>query len=162
MAQQRGAHEQQQAQASAQQRAAAREQQDAAFEASAAKHIPNWNRVQGEVRTQARKTLESAGLSQADIHRLWNGHDSIDAHSSVLQTVLAKAASWDLAQAKANQIRQSGLPQVIRPGTGNAYRGNGAEAGVAELKARLRSSKGNESIRLGTELIRAKRALRGA
>jgi hypothetical protein len=162
MAQQRSQREQQQAQASAQQRAAARAAEDKAFEASAARHIPNWERVQGEVKAQARKTLEAAGLSQAEIHHLWTGDHSIDAHSSVLQTVLAKAAAYDLAQAKANQIRQSGLPQVIRPGTGNAYRGNGAEAGVAELKARLRSSKGNESIRLGTELIRAKRALRGS
>jgi len=80
---------------------------------------------QGAVRAQALKTLESAGLSQADIHHLWTGDHSIDAHSSVLQTVLAKAAAYDLAQAKASQIRQSGLPQVIRPWHGNAYRGNG-------------------------------------
>jgi hypothetical protein len=158
MAQQRGVHEQQQAQASAQQRAAARAAEDAAFERSAAKHIPGWEQNQGAVRAQAFKTLESAGLSQDQILHLWTGDHSIDAHSSVLQTVLAKAAAYDLAQAKAHQVRQSGLPQVIRPGTGNANRGNGAESRVAELKARLRTSKGNESIRLGTELIRAKRA----
>jgi hypothetical protein len=162
MAQQRGLREQQQAQASAQQRAAARAEQDRAFEASAAKHIPNWQSVQGEVRAQARKTLEAAGLSPAEIHHLWTGDHSIDAHSSVLQTVLAKAAAYDLAQAKAHQVRRSGLPQVIRPGTGNANRGNGAESRVAELKARLRTSKGNEGIRLATELTRAKRALNGA
>jgi hypothetical protein len=155
---QRKAHEQQQTQAAAQQRAAARAEQDKAFEASAAKHIPNWERVQGEVRAQARKTLESAGLSPAEIHHLWTGDHSVDAHSSVLQTVLAKAAAYDLAQQKAHLIRQTPLPQVIKPGVGRSHGQDGAER-VADLKAQLKTAKGNAAIRIGTQLMQAKRTL---
>jgi hypothetical protein len=154
----RQAHEAQQAQASAQQRAAARAEQDKAFESLATKHIPNWERVHSEVRQQARQTLQNAGLSQEQIHHLWTGDHSIDAHSSVLQLVLAKAALWDSAQAKAHQIRQTPMPQVIRPGVGRSHADAGSER-VASLQARLKTAKGNEAIRLGTELTRAKRAL---
>ena len=87
-----------------------------------AQHIPNWERVHGEVRAQARKTLQNAGLSENDIKRLWSGDEAVDAHSSVLQLILAKAALWDLAQEKARQVRQTNLPQVIRPGTYRAPR----------------------------------------
>ena len=72
-----------QAQINAQARAAARAEQDNAFEQLAAQHIPNWERVHGEVRQQARKTLENAGFSQDEIQRFWTGDDAIDAHSSV-------------------------------------------------------------------------------
>jgi hypothetical protein len=155
MAQQRGVHEQQQAQVNAQARAAARQAEDAAFEEKAARHIPNWEQVQGEVRTQARKTLQAAGLSENEIHHLWNGHDALDAHSSTLQLILAKAAQWDLAQAKSKLIRQSNLPSVIKPGVGNFSRGSADN--VAELRARMRSAKGNDGIKLGVALLKAQR-----
>ena len=44
-----------------------------AFEQLAAQHIPNWERVHGEVRPQARKTLQSAGLSEDDINTFGRG-----------------------------------------------------------------------------------------
>lgn len=157
---QRKAHEAHQQQAAAQQRAAARAAEDAAFETLAAKHIPNWETVHGEVRAQARKTLESAGLSQDQIHRLWNGSDSVDAHSSVLQLVLAKAALWDRANEKAKQVRQAPMPSVIRPGVGIS-RGYSDQEHVSSLKARLKSAKGNTSLKVATELLRAQRAQRG-
>jgi hypothetical protein len=158
LTQQRTQREAQQVQVSAQQRAAARAQQDAAFESLATRHIENWGSRQAEVKAQAHKTLEAAGLSREEIHHLWNGEHSIDAHSSVLQLVLAKAPLWDSAQAKAHQIRQTPMPQVIKPGVGRSHADAGSER-VASLQARLKTAKGNEAIRLGTELTRAKRAL---
>jgi hypothetical protein len=112
------------------------------------------------VRQQARKTLESAGLSQSQIQRLWTGDESIDAHSSVLQLVLAKAAQWDLAQQRVREIRQTPMPQVLKPGT---YRSasDGDASSVAELTAKLTRATGREALRLGTALTRAKRALNG-
>ena len=50
LAHQRGVHEREQAQINALARAAARAKQDQAFERLAAQHIPNWERVHGEVR----------------------------------------------------------------------------------------------------------------
>ena len=109
------------------------------FEQLAAQHIPNWERVHGEVRAQARKTLQNAGLSESDIKRLWTGDEAVDAHSSVLQLILAKAALWDLAQEKARQVRQTNLPQVIKPGTYRSASDGDAQS-VGELTARLNES----------------------
>jgi hypothetical protein len=95
-----------------------------------------------------------------DIQRLWTGDESIDAHSSVLQLMLAKAALYDRAQERAHQVRQTNLPQVIRPGT---YRraSDGDAQSVGELTARLAKASGREAIRLGTALTKARRALNG-
>ena len=133
---------------------------DQAFERLAEQHIPNWERVHGEVRAQARKTLQNAGLSENDIKRLWSGDEAVDAHSSVLQLLLAKAALWDSAQEKARQVRQSNLPQVIKPGTYRSASDGDAQS-VNELKARLKKATGREAIRLGTQLTRAERAQNG-
>jgi hypothetical protein len=156
----RDVHEREQARIEATARAAARARQDQAFEQLAAQHIPGWERNHGEVRAQARRTLQTAGLSENDIQRLWTGDESIDAHSSVLQLVLAKAAQWDLAQEKARQVRQSNVPQVIKPGT---YRraSDGDAQSVGELTARLKNASGREAIRLGTALTKARRAMNG-
>jgi hypothetical protein len=159
LTQQRIARDQQEAQVASAERAAARAEQDAAFERLAATHIPDWERNHAEVKAQARKTLENAGLSQEEIHHLWHGNHSIDAHSSVLQLVLAKAAMWDRASERARQARQAPVPPVMRPGTYRAP-SDGADS-VRELEARLRRASGREALRLGTALTRAKRASGG-
>jgi hypothetical protein len=154
--QQRQAQEAQRAQINAQARAAARAEQDRAFEQIAAQQIPGWERNHAEVRAQARTTLENAGLSQEEIHHLWNSDDTIDAHSSALQLILAKAASWDMAQARAKQARQTAVPPVQKPGTWRA-RDDGA-ASVAGLSAKLGRVSGREALRVATELTKARRA----
>ena len=141
-------------------RATARAKQDQHFEQLAEQHIPNWSQIRGEVTAQARKTLQNAGLSQADIQRFWDGEDAVDAHSSVLQLMMAKAALYDRAQERAHQIRQTNLPQVVRPGTYRSASDGDAQS-VNELKARLKKATGREAIRLGTALARAERAQNG-
>ena len=153
---QRMQREQQQEQAASAERAAARAAEDAAFERLAAQHIPNWERVSGEVRQQARTTLENAGLSREQIHYLWNGDHSIDAHSSVLQLVLAKAALYDRMQTRAHEIRQAPVPPVMRPGTYRA-RDDGAQS-VRDLQMQLKGAKGRDALRIATEITRARRA----
>jgi hypothetical protein len=152
-AQQRG----QRSQAAAQQRANARARQDHAFEEKAARLIPNWEHVGPEVRQQAHRTLQDAGMSPEEIQHLWTGDHSIDAHSSVLQLVLAKAAMWDNAHAKAQQIRQAPMPKVVRPGTSSYNRGSDY-SGVSEIRTQMKSAKGNQGIALATRLIKAQRA----
>jgi len=160
IAHQRGVHEREKAHLNAVSRAAARAKEDKAFEQLATQHIPNWESVRGEVTAQARKTLQNAGLSDSDIQRLWTGDEAVDAHSSVLQLILAKAALYDRAQERAHQIRQSNLPQVIRPGTYRSASDGDAQS-VGELTARLKKATGREAIRLGTALTKARRALNG-
>ena len=72
-----------------------------------------------------------------------------------LQLILAKAALWDLAQEKARQIRQSNLPQVVKPGTYRSASDGDAQS-VDELTARLKNATGREAIRLGTALTKAR------
>jgi hypothetical protein len=156
--QQRSAREQQEAQVNAQQRAAARAQQDAAFERLAAQHIPNWERNHAEVKAQAKQTLVNSGLSEEEIHHLWNGDHTIDAHSSVLQLVLAKAAQWDLAQERARQVRQAPVPPVMRPGT---YRAPDSGQSLHALQAQLRGATGRRALQIATEITRARRGSGG-
>jgi hypothetical protein len=136
-------------------RAAARAAEDAAFERLASQQIPGWERNHAEVRAQARQTLQNAGLSPDELHYLWNGDHSIDIHSSILQLILAKAAMWDSATAKAHQARQTPLPQVVRPGVARS-RDDGA-ASVAELERRLNRASGRQALQIATQLQRAKR-----
>jgi hypothetical protein len=156
LTQQREQSERQQAQVEAQQRAAARAEQDAHFERLASQHIPNWERNHAEVRAQARATLENAGLSPEEIHHLWHGNHTIDAHSSVLQLVLAKAAMYDRMQTRAHEIRQAPVPPVMRPGTYRA-RDDGAQS-VRDLQMQLKGAKGRDALRIATEITRARRA----
>jgi hypothetical protein len=157
---QRKAHEAQQSQATAAQREAFRARQDADFEQRAERIVgaERWQQGRGGVKEAATKTLESAGLTRQQIHNLWHGQDSVDMHSAVIQELLLKASMWDSAQAKAQQIRQAPLPAVIKPGTSNS-RASGSE-NVAELRARLRNSKGSDGIKLGVALLKAQRANR--
>jgi hypothetical protein len=160
LANQRAVHEREQAHLDSVARAAARAVLDKQFEQIAPQHIPNWERSHGEIRAQARKTLLAAGASENDLKRMWSGDESIDLHSIPAQVILAKAAQWDLAQEKARQVRQTPVPQVLKPGM---YRraSDGDAQSVHELTARLKNATGREAIRLGTALTKAKRALNG-
>jgi hypothetical protein len=107
------------------------------------------------VRQQAVKTLESAGMSEQEIKHLWTSDDAIDVHSSVAQLLIAKAAMWDRAQAKAQQIRQTPVPPVQKPGT---YRARNDGDSVSNLQSALSRASGREAIRIGAALTRARRA----
>jgi hypothetical protein len=157
---QRKAHEAQARTAVAEQREAFRARQDADFEQRAERIVgaQRWQQGRGGVKEAATKTLESAGLTRQQIHNLWHGQDSVDMHSAVLQELLLKASMWDSAQQKAQQIRQTPMPQVIRPGTGNFSRGSGEN--VAELRARMKNAKGGDGLKLGVALLKAQRANR--
>jgi hypothetical protein len=160
MAQQRSQRDQEQARASAQQRALARAQQDAEFERRAERIVgaERWQQNHKEVQQAARRTLESAGLSQAEIHHLWTGDATFDMHSAAVQEILLKASMYDAARAKAHQIRQTPMPSVIKPGSGNFSRSSADN--VNELRARMRSAKGGDGLKLGVALLRAQRANR--
>ena len=80
--------------------------------------------------------------------------------SSVLQLILAKAALWDWRRNAQDQIRQSNLPQVIKPGTYRSAADSDAQS-VDELTAQLKKATGREAIRLGTALTKARRAMNG-
>jgi hypothetical protein len=160
-AQQLAAQEAAQQEQRAAERQRMRAEQDQYFERLAAQHINGWERIRGDVKAQARRTLQAAGLSNEEIEHLGSGdHDGIDPHSAVLQLVLAKAAQWDLAQERVRQARQAPVPPVIRPGTYRP-RDNG-EQSVRGLEVALKNAKGQrEQVRLGAELVAAQRRLNG-
>ena len=91
---------------------------------------------------------------------MWSGDEGIDLHSVPAQVIPAKAAQWDMAQEKARQVRQTNVPQVIKPGTYRSASDGDAQS-VGELTARLKNASGREAIRLGTALTKARRAMNG-
>ena len=131
---------------------------DKHFEQIVPQQIPGLERVQSEVRAQARKTLLAAGASENDLERMWSGDESIDLHSVPAQVITAKAALWDLAQEKARNVRQSNLPSVVKRGMYRSASDGDAQS-VGELTARLAKATGREAIRLGTALTKARRAI---
>jgi hypothetical protein len=155
---QRKAHEAQLSAAQEQQRKAFRSQQDAAFEERAAKLVPNWEQARPTVQKAAKQTLIDAGVSEEQISEMWRGNKPIDIRSSPAQLLILKASLWDQAQAKARLVRQTPLPSVLRPGVGIPRAAAGADR-VNNLMARMKTSKGNESLRLATELRQAIRAM---
>jgi hypothetical protein len=54
------------------------------------------------------------------------------------------------------------MPRVIKPGTGNAFRANGDAERVTDLQKQLKTAKGNRSIEIGAQLLKARRAMNGA
>jgi hypothetical protein len=157
---QRKAHEAQQAAAQEAQRAAFRSQQDDDFERRAERLVPNWKGARPAVQKAARQTLINAGISEEQVGHLWRGNERIDIRSSAAQELILKAALYDSAKAKAKQVRQANLPTVLRPGVGIPRAQAGVER-VNDLRARLKGAKGNEALKLATELMRAKRSMNG-
>jgi hypothetical protein len=158
LTQTRKAHEAQAQAVTDQQQRQAAAQHDAMFEQRAAKIVPNWEQAAPAVRKAAKQTLIAAGISEQQIDHLWRGAQPIHIRSAAAQELILKAALWDSAQAKAHQIRQTPLPQVLKPGVGRSHANAGTDR-VNNLIARMKTAKGNEGIRLATELTKARRAL---
>jgi hypothetical protein len=72
------------------------------------------------------------------------------------QRLLADATRWRVAQQRAQQVRQTPVPPVQKPGTWRAS--DGGEQSVRELQMRLKGASGREALRLATELTKARRA----
>jgi hypothetical protein len=156
----RKAHEAHQQQSVAQQRAQAAAQHDAAFEARAATIVPNWEQARPAMQAAAKQTLIAAGISEEQIDQLWRRGTPIDIRSSAAQELILKASLWDNAKQKAQTIRESNLPRVIRPGVGRSHVNAGMEH-VSNLQAKLKTAKGNKAIQIGAELLKARREMNG-
>jgi hypothetical protein len=105
------------------------------------------------------KVLRGAGLNDSQIAEAWHGGGPL--RTTAGQVLLARAAAWDLAQARAREVRQAPVPPVQRPGVAGQMRSNGNLDQVRELKAQLKTAKGNSALRLGAELVKAQRKLAG-
>jgi 3-oxoacyl-[acyl-carrier-protein] synthase III len=62
--------------------------------------------------------LKKTGLSDADISALWNNQASLSLRDHRAQTILAKAARWDMLQAGLKPVRAAPKP-TISPGARN-------------------------------------------
>ena len=104
-------------------------------DALAAKALPELNDPQRgpELQRAAVEVLRDAGLSDEEVNALWHGKQSVNLRDVRSQKILADAAKWRLAQAKAHAARPEPLPQVHRPGTAMSK----SEIGAADQSARL-------------------------
>jgi hypothetical protein len=107
----------------------------------------------------SRNMLKNLGLSDQHIKQVWADGAPINLRSAPAQAILAKAAAYDLAVKRAQAVQKAPIPPVQRPGVARP-RGAGAAADVATLQTQLANAKGNQSRRLATKLVQAKRAAR--
>src|SRR5262249_39669550 len=94
------------------------EAEDAKFDAELAKTLPQFS--QGENKSDLKRaaidTLKSVGLTDQQIADVYQRGAPIDLRSAAAQTILAKAAAYDLGQRRMREASKAPAPQVQRPG----------------------------------------------
>ena len=72
--------------------------------------------VRTRLQTEALEMLQSAGFDNKELTRAWNGGERFSMRDARVQRVIADAAKWRMAQAKAVAAAKKPVPPVQRPG----------------------------------------------
>jgi hypothetical protein len=112
-----------------------------------------------ELREAVGNALKEVGFKDDELEAAYTrGQSGISLRDHRTQLILRKAGLWDLAQAKAKQVRQVSVPPVLKPGTARSTRGDDKAAEIASLQKELLTAKGRRAIEIATQLQQAKRA----
>ena len=103
--------------------------------------------------------LTDVGLTEPELRSLWNGEAKLDLRDARAQRVLADAAKWREAQAKARVAPKVPLPPVLRPGTGESKAERAAHDFGAQLSA-LPGMSPTDAAKAGAKLLAARRGAR--
>jgi hypothetical protein len=136
------------------------EQEDIKANEMISREIPHWKTEEGRaaISKASRAMLKNLGLTDQHIEQVWDNGAPINLRSAPAQAIMAKAAAYDLAVARAREAQKAGVPPVQRPGVARP-RGAGAAENVRALQAQLANAKGgNQSLKIAAQLTRAKRA----
>jgi hypothetical protein len=117
---------------------------DKQYRETLSRELPQYATDQGrrELGAQARKTLAGVGVDEQKLNGYWNEGKPIYMREASAQALIAKAAAYDLALAKANELsqkarrEQSQRSQPMTPGGVTVGPRGGADAG--DEKALLR------------------------
>jgi hypothetical protein len=135
------------------------ESEDAKALEMISQELPQYKTPEGKraIGRQGRALLKNLGLTDQHIAQVWDNGAPINLRSAPAQAILAKAAAYDLAVARAREVQKAGVPPVQRPGVARP-RSAGAAENVRALQAQLENAKGNQSLKIAAQLIRAQRA----
>jgi hypothetical protein len=103
--------------------------------------------------------LTDVGLSESELRSLWNGEAKLDLRDARAQRVLADAARWREAQAKARVAPKVPLPPVMRPGNGESKAERAAHDFGAQLNA-LPGMSPTDAAKAGARLLAQRRGTR--
>jgi hypothetical protein len=137
------------------------ESEDAKAHEMISREFPQYKTKEGRraISEASRNMLKNLGLTDEHIKQVWADGAPINFRSAPAQAVLAKAAMWDLGQARVRELHNHKVqpPPLLRPGVARPRGASNGEA-VRGLEAKLRDAKGNQSLKLATQLTKAKRA----
>jgi hypothetical protein len=126
-----------------------------------AREIPAYKTEEGRraIKQASRTMLKNLGLTDQHIKQVWADGAPINLRSAPAQAIMAKAAAYDLAVARARDVQnnRAPLPQVQKPGVYRP-RGAGDAETVLSLQRQLDNSSGNAALKIATKLQQAKRA----
>ena len=103
--------------------------------------------------------LTDIGLTEPELRALWNGEAKLDLRDARAQRVLADAARWREAQAKARVAPKVPLPPVMRPGNGESKAERAAHDFGAQLNA-LPGMSPTDAAKAGARLLAQRRGTR--
>jgi hypothetical protein len=112
--------------------------------------------VRRNLQQASKEILYEAGFSDAELNAAWNNGGSFHLRDARAQKILADAARWRLAQAKAKTASIKPVPPVQRPGVS----GVGPSHAEGELNAISQRLTRSGSIKDATELRKAMLAQR--
>jgi hypothetical protein len=107
----------------------------------------------------ALQTLHEAGFSDEELGRAWNRGETFHIRDARAQKIIADAAKYRMAQARARTVVAKAAPPVQRPGVAPP-RNARAYAEVEALTRQLDQVSGNNALRIAARLQEAKRAAR--
>ena len=107
-----------------------------------------------EVRGVILEMFSEAGVTANGFAELWNSNPLL--RSAMAQKMMINAARYELGKRAKDTIMRSAPRPVLKPGAPGP-RANYSDQVIADLSKRLNSASGQEAIRIGAELTKAKR-----
>src|SRR5262249_26433612 len=111
-----------------------------------------------ELRNTVQNMLRQGGFTDQEVDNAWQGRTGISMRDHRVQLLVRKAAMFDQANARAQQIQRRPLPSPQSPGTLPVNRrGEADEARINSVQRQLETATGRRAEQLMFELYKAKR-----
>jgi hypothetical protein len=135
-------------------------QEDAKAHEAISKELPAYKTEAGRkaISEASRNLLKSVGLNDQHIRQVWSEGQPVYLRSAAAQQILAMAAAYRLAAARAREAQKAPVPQALKPGMARPRGAGGAEL-VRSLERQLAGETGNQALKTSVKLAQARRAL---
>jgi hypothetical protein len=111
-----------------------------------------------DLQKAAIKTLKTAGWTEDDLNRQWNGQEALLLRDTRLQEIIHKAALYDQARAAVKKGIAKPVPPVQRPGVAALAPGRSVQTQMRSIEAAMnQTASSSQGVKLGAELLAAHR-----